>query len=95
MSIWIPIFFVCISPAIVEETAFRGLIQGWLRRAITPLKAIVFAGFLFTVLHFSILSFPYLFGLGFLLGWVKWKTGSIYPAILIHFLHNLAVITCF
>jgi len=95
ISIWIPIFFVCVCPAIVEETSFRGLIQGWLMRAITPLKAIVFAGFLFTVLHFNILSFPYLFALGCLLGWVKWKTGSIYPAILIHFLHNLAVITCF
>jgi membrane protease YdiL (CAAX protease family) len=95
LSIWIPVFFVCVCPAIVEETAFRGLIQGWLMRAITPLKAIGFAAFLFTVLHFSILSFPYLFGLGCLLGWVNWKTQSLYPAILIHFLHNLVVITYF
>jgi membrane protease YdiL (CAAX protease family) len=43
-------------------------------------------------MHFSIISFPYLFCVGMLLGWTKLKTGSLYPSMLIHFLHNLAVI---
>jgi membrane protease YdiL (CAAX protease family) len=46
-------------------------------------------------MHFSIVSFPYLFALGVLLGWTKWKTGSLYPSMLIHFLHNLVVIEYF
>ena len=32
---------------------------------------------------------------GNLLGWVKWKTGSLYPSILLHFLHNLIVLEVF
>jgi membrane protease YdiL (CAAX protease family) len=85
----------CVLPAVVEEIAFRGLVQHWLHAAIRPRNAIIFASFLFTVLHFSILSFPYLFAVGLLLGWVKWKTGSLYPSILIHFLHNFVVIEYF
>jgi len=85
----------CVLPAIVEEIAFRGLVQHWLHAAIRPRNAIIFASFLFTVLHFSVLSFPYLFAVGALLGWVKWKTGSLYPSILIHFLHNFVVIEYF
>ena len=51
--------------------------------------------FLFAAMHFSIASLPYLFLVGMLLGWVKWKTGSLYPSMLIHFLHNLIVIEFF
>lgn len=85
----------CVMPAIVEEVAFRGLIQHWLQTAIRPRNAIIYASFLFTIMHFSVLSFPYLFAVGALLGWVKWKTGSLYPSMLIHFLHNFVVIEYF
>ena len=33
--------------------------------------------------------------LGMLLGWVKWKTNSLYPSMLIHFLHNFIVVMFF
>jgi len=89
------ILFFCVFPAILEEIAFRGLVQHWLQIAIRPLRAMVLASFLFMVLHFSIISAPYLFGVGMLLGWVRWKTGSLYPSILIHFLHNLIVLEFF
>jgi uncharacterized protein len=85
----------CVLPGVLEEIAFRGLVQHWLHAAIRPRNAIIFASFLFTVLHFSILSFPYLFAVGALLGWVKWKTGSLYPSMLIHFLHNFVVVEYF
>lgn len=86
---------ICIMPAIVEEIAFRGLVQHWLHVAVNPLMAMVLASALFTILHFSIYSAPYLFAVGLLLGWTRYKTGSLYPAILIHFLHNLGAITVF
>lgn len=85
----------CLFPAVTEEIAFRGLVQHWLMTAIKPWRALVLASFLFAIMHFSIVSLPYLFAVGMLLGWVKWKTGSLYPAMLIHFLHNFVVIEYF
>jgi membrane protease YdiL (CAAX protease family) len=89
------IVLLCVLPALTEEVAFRGLLQHWLQVAIRPARAVIVAAALFTVLHFSILSAPYIFLVGLLLGWAKWKTGSLYPSILIHFLHNLAVVELF
>lgn len=86
------IFLFCLAPAVTEEIAFRGLVQHWLERAIRPMNAIILASALFTALHFTILSFPYIFALGALLGAVKWKTQSLYPSIVMHFVHNLFVI---
>jgi membrane protease YdiL (CAAX protease family) len=53
---------------------------------------VIVASALFAGMHFSVISFPYLFLVGMLLGWTKWKTQSLYPSMLIHFLHNLIVI---
>jgi membrane protease YdiL (CAAX protease family) len=86
------VLVVCVFPAICEEIAFRGLLQHWLQTAIKPVRAVILASALFAAMHFSIAGAPYLFGMGFLLGWAKWKTGSLYPSMLIHFLHNLAVV---
>jgi len=86
------IFLICVLPAVTEETAFRGLVQHWLQTAIRPVRALMLASALFVILHFSLLAAPYLFLLGMLLGWAKWMTGSLYPSMLIHFLHNLAVL---
>lgn len=85
----------CIFPAVLEEIAYRGLVQHWLQTAIAPWRAIVVAAMLFGVTHFSIVSLPYLFLVGVLLGWAKQRTGSLYPSMLIHFLHNLVVIELF
>ena len=82
------VFFLCFCPAVLEEVAFRGLVQHWLQVALRPGRAILLASALFTVLHFSVLSAPYLFLVGLLLGWAKWKTGSLYPSMAIHFAHN-------
>ncbi len=89
------VFLICVLPALTEEIAFRGLVQHWLQAAIRPVRAMMLASGLFVVLHFSLLSAPYLFALGMLLGWAKWKTGSLYPPMVIHFLHNLAVLELF
>lgn len=89
------ILAIAVFPAIVEEIAFRGLIQHWLQIAIKPWRAIILASFLFALMHGNIVGLPYLFLVGMLLGWSKWKSGSLYPAMLIHFLHNLVVIEVF
>jgi membrane protease YdiL (CAAX protease family) len=82
-------------PAIVEEIGFRGIIQHQFEKVVSPGIAIGVASLAFSAAHFSVLSSPYLALVGMLLGWMKWKTGSLYPPILAHFLHNLVVISTF
>ena len=95
LGMGVMVVLMCVVPAILEEISFRGLVQHWLQTALRPWRAILLASALFTALHFTILSFPYLFCVGMLLGWTKWKTGSLYPCMLIHFLHNYVVIAYF
>lgn len=89
------LIFICIMPAIVEELAFRGIIQHRLETVVSPWVAMAAASVLFSSAHLSILSAPYLALMGLLLGWMKWKTGSLYPPMVAHFLHNYVVITYF
>ena len=90
-----PVLFICVMPAVVEELAFRGVIQHRLESVVNPWIAIGAASVLFSVAHFSILSAPYLLLVGVLLGWMKWKTASLYPSMLAHFIHNYVVIAHF
>jgi uncharacterized protein len=89
------IMVMCVSPAILEEIAFRGYIQSYFARDFSPWKAIAISSCLFSIMHFNFLSTPYLFLAGALMGWTRHKTGSLYPSMLIHFLHNLVVISFF
>ena len=86
------ILLICVFPAIMEEIAFRGLLQHWLEIAVRPTKAMLLSAILFAGLHFSLVSLPYLFLVGLLLGWMKYRTRSLYPSMLVHFLHNLTVV---
>jgi membrane protease YdiL (CAAX protease family) len=94
-SKWGPLLFICIMPAVVEEIGFRGIIQTQLEKVVSPRVAILVASAAFSAAHFNPLSAPYLALVGVLLGWLKWKTGSLYPAIAAHFLHNYVVVTYF
>lgn len=89
------IFVVAVLPAVTEEIAFRGLVQHWLQTAIKPMRALVLASALFMAMHFSLLSAPYMFAMGMVLGYSKLKTGSLYPSMLVHFLHNYIVLEYF
>ena len=86
---------LCLIPGITEEIAFRGLIQHWLHTVLKPWRAILLTSALFTALHLSALIAPYIFLLGLLLGWVKWKSRSLYPSMLMHIAHNLVVVSVF
>ncbi|OHB75240.1 MAG: hypothetical protein A2Z34_07730 [Planctomycetes bacterium RBG_16_59_8] len=86
------IALVCLEPAIFEEIAFRGLLQEYLSRCVGEWKTCFGVAFLFMLLHFSVLSMPYLFLVGFFLCWIRNKTQSIYPSMIFHFLHNFGVV---
>jgi uncharacterized protein len=89
------ILLFCVLPGLLEEIAFRGLLQSWLMVALKPASALVLASALFAGIHCSMVSMPPLFLAGLLLGLAHYKTQCLWPSIIIHFLHNLIVIYCF
>lgn len=78
----------CVQPAIIEELAFRGVILSALRFVLDVREAILVSALLFMVLHLSVLNFPDLFLTGLVLGYLRTRTDSLYPCILLHFTHN-------
>jgi len=89
------VLIFCVFPAIMEEVAFRGLLQYWLEISLAPLPAWLLGSAMFAGLHMQPFTFLYLMSVGMLLAWVRRTTGSLYPGMLIHFLHNLVVIALF
>jgi membrane protease YdiL (CAAX protease family) len=86
------VFLVAVFPAVSEELAFRGLMLPWMHAAVGERKALVYSSALFAALHLNLLSFPYLFGVGFVLGVARIRCRSLYPPIVLHFLHNFGVL---
>jgi ABC-2 type transport system permease protein/sodium transport system permease protein len=95
----VPLSLVIISlaiiPAVFEELCFRGFIFGALRTRLSGSATIVASALLFGVFH-EILSsgrlLPSTF-LGLVLGWVRLRTRSVLPGILLHALNNGLLLT--
>jgi sodium transport system permease protein len=90
--LWVAWLVLAITPALCEETLFRGFIFSGLRR-LGPVWAIVLSAFLFGVAHSSIYRLLPTFALGLVLGFVLWRTRSIYCSMLVHALNNGLMVT--
>lgn len=88
------VFEMCLMPAVWEEIAFRGLIQTNLSKKFGKWEAILITSAMFAIIHITAISWPYLFLLGLTLGLLRWYSQSLWPVILMHFLHNLVVLYC-
>lgn len=76
------------TPAICEEILFRGYIQTRLTRTWNPMLGILVASLLFAVFHMDLVHVIAVFPMGFYLGWISWRSGSIVPAMIGHFINN-------
>jgi len=88
---WV-VTITCIVPAVFEELGFRGVILPSLQPTLTANEAIAVSALLFVTLHLSIPSAPHLLALGLALGYLRVKTGSLLPGMLLHFSHNFLCI---
>ena len=77
------------TPAICEELLFRGYVQTRMTRALGPILGIGIASFLFAIFHMDVVHVIAVFPLGLFLGWISWQSGSLFPAILGHFVNNV------
>lgn len=67
-----------------EELVFRGFLFGGLLRLFSPTAAALGSAAFFGALHLQPFAFPVLFLLGALLATLYYRTGSLWPAILMH-----------
>ncbi len=82
--LWKIMLMLAVTPGIVEEMAFRGLLLHGLHRRLRPLVLILVVGIIFGLFHqalFRIIPTAYL---GMVLTTVAVLTGSIFPCMLLH-----------
>lgn len=84
---------LAITPAVCEELFFRGYLLGTLRSRVKPWQAIVATAVTFGVFHVLATAFsnarliPSTL-MGLVLGWVCYRTRSVWPGIVLHAFHN-------
>jgi ABC-2 type transport system permease protein/sodium transport system permease protein len=96
--VWI-LVALAIVPGVCEEFFFRGMLYSSLRSVTTDWRTIVVSAVLFGLFHVvagTVLAperfLPSTF-LGLVLGWVRYRTNSVLPCMLLHAMHNGFVLT--
>ncbi len=79
---------IAVAAPVLEEVLFRGIILRALLKKYKPWKAIMISALFFGFFHFNPWQFLYATVLGIYLGYIYWKTGSLFYPILIHWLLN-------
>lgn len=81
---------VVIGAPLAEELTFRGLLwSGLVKRGIAEWAAIGISAAAFALLHFEPQRLLLLFGVGVVLGIVRWRTRSLGACIVAHAVNNL------
>ncbi|MBX2814571.1 MAG: CPBP family intramembrane metalloprotease [Saprospiraceae bacterium] len=78
---------VLIGP-ICEELIFRGVILKEFLRHHPPATAIVFSALIFGVIHGIAIQVIYAFFLGLVLGWIYYRTRSLWLCFALHIINN-------
>ena len=88
LPLWANLLGLAAVPALCEELIFRGYAQRQCERATGAAWGILLTGVLFGLYHLSLAQVVPLAVLGVYLAYLTWRTGSLWPAILVHFANN-------
>lgn len=83
------IISACFYAPLVEEVVFRGIVLGGLLKKYSPKIALPISAFLFAFAHLNLQQGINAFLLGLVLGYIYYKTKSIYLTIFGHFCNNV------
>lgn len=90
------LFMIAVIPALGEELMFRGVIQRiFLRWSSSTHIAVWTSALIFSAIHLQFFGFFPRMILGALFGYMVVWSGSIWPAILAHFVNNAAAVIAF
>ena len=74
---------------LAEEMVFRGaILRSLLQWKQNPWVGIAISALLFAVVHMNPAQMPHAFLIGLLLGWMYWRTDSIVPGVVYHWVNN-------
>ncbi|MFK7742110.1 MAG: lysostaphin resistance A-like protein [Planctomycetota bacterium] len=89
---WSAVLLIVVAPALFEEIAFRGFLLERLAPLIGQRDALLLQAALFSILHLAIPSLPSHFLMGLLFGFLRIRTKSLVPGMLVHGAWNLTVL---
>ena len=93
-ALWL-LVLVALTPAVCEELVFRGVLLRSLGRELPAARAVLLTALVFGLFHLSLetaLRFLPTVWVGLLMGYVAWRTGSVFASMLMHFVNNGAVV---
>ena len=85
------LFAAAFLPAVLEETAFRGIVLSELN-GLGIKKAALISGFFFAVMHMDLQQFLYAFLVGFLFAYMVRYTRSVLAVVISHFTVNASAV---
>ena len=83
---------LALTPALCEELLFRGYVQRQAERSLGAVGGILFSGIVFAIYHLRFSQILPLAALGVFMAYLVWRTGSIWPAIAVHFTNNAVAV---
>lgn len=83
---------ICTWVPFVEELTYRGLGYSLIARSTGRWAAIVLVGVLFALSHGLVISLPILALFGCLLAWIRSRTRSVFPGMVLHSSFNLVAL---
>jgi membrane protease YdiL (CAAX protease family) len=75
---------IAVLPGLCEELVVRGVLLPSLARPLGALGAVASSAFLFAAMHLDPYRFLFTFTVGFVLGLLRLRTGSLWPPVLAH-----------
>jgi len=82
------VFSAVFVAAVVEEMLFRGFVQTSFESTFDVTKAVMATSLIFSVVHFNPWWSIQILVFGIILGVMSWKSDSIIPSAIVHFINN-------
>ena len=99
-NMWVIVMGVlmgCVIAPILEEFVFRGFFYPAFKKHAGVMGGILFSSFLFGVIHMDVFPLGFIPGmfLGMALAYLREKTGSLIPSIILHAVNNILAVSMF
>ncbi|MCK5942895.1 MAG: CPBP family intramembrane metalloprotease [Planctomycetes bacterium] len=94
LGLTMSLFVIAVTPAVLEEIIFRGMLQGRLMALFGRFGGFFVTAAAFAIVHGQPAVLPIHLGIGLYLGWLRERSDSLAPCMLLHFLYN-GTLVCF